>query len=365
MSRHPLQRLYSEQGQSAWLDNLRREDISSGRLVGLIDSGIRGLTSNPTIFQKAIQQSNAYDGQIAHLTREPLSTEDLYWALVCTDIREALDLFLPIYRASSRVDGYVSVEIDPRLAHATQDTHEAALDLWRRIDRPNVMIKIPATLESLPAIRALIASGVNVNVTLIFGLERYWRVMNAYINGLMDRLDQGLPIDSITSVASFFISRVDTEVDRRLEEIGGPRALSLRGQAAISQARLAYEMFQDVFSSNEWSCLETHGARVQRPLWASTSTKNSAYPDTVYVDELIGPDSVNTLPEATIEAFCDHGRISRSIDRNQLENRRVWKAISAVGVDLEEVSTVLETEGIASFISSFEDLIRTLDSKRV
>lgn len=362
MTNPMLRRLQSEQFQSPWLDNLRRDDITSGRLRDFIDAGIRGLTSNPTIFQKAISESSAYDAQIAS-SGNATTVEALYWSLVCADIEQALDLFHPLYVSSSRSDGFVSVEIDPHLARDTDGTYDAALRLWRRISRPNVMIKIPATRESLPAIRAMVASGANVNVTLIFSLERYQDVMTAYINGLADRVDQGLPIDSIAGVASFFISRVDTEVDRRLDAIGTPEALSLRGKAAVSQARLAYRLFRDVFSGATWSALETRGGRVQRPLWASTSTKNPSYPDTLYVDQLIGPDSVNTLPEATIDAFCDHGTVARTIDQALDESRRTWESLSAVGVDMADVAEVLEVEGLRSFQASFDDLMTTLSAK--
>lgn len=363
MSETLLHRLHAEQGQSPWLDNLRRDDVSSGYLRTLIEAGIRGLTSNPTIFQKAIQDSLAYDEQIHSLVTKSTSVSDIYWSLVCTDIEMALDLFRPLYDSSGGGDGFVSVEVDPHLARDTEATYAAARSLWTRLDRPNLMIKIPATRESLPAIRTMIASGANVNVTLIFGLDRYREVLLAYVNGLADRAEQGLPISSVASVASFFISRVDTEIDRRLEAIQTSEALRLRGQAAISQARLAYQMFRDVFSGPTWETLSAAGARVQRPLWASTSTKNPAYPDTLYVDQLIGPDTVNTLPDATIDAFRDHGSVRRSIDRNVESSESTWQALLDVGVDLTEVSGQLEHEGLTSFQASFDDLIATLTSK--
>ena len=365
MLEQPLQRLHSEQGQSAWLDNLRRDYITSGHLQRLIDSGIRGLTSNPTIFQKAIQDSPAYDEQIAILNDRHVSTEDLYWSLVCTDIDMALELFRALHESSGGTDGFVSVEVDPHLAHDTEGTYSAARALWERIARPNVMIKIPATRASLPAIRSMVASGANVNVTLIFSLDRYREVMLAYVNGLADRLEQGLSIDSISSVASFFISRVDTEVDRRLERIDTPVSRSLQGRAAVTQARLAYAMFQEVFSGEAWDHLAARGARVQRPLWASTSTKNPDYPDTLYVDQLIGPDSVNTLPDATIEAFCDHGHIARTIDVDLDDSHRTWKTLTDVGIDLDDVSHVLEMEGLASFQKSFDELMQALAVERL
>lgn len=356
-----LHRLFVEQGQSAWLDNLRRDYLESGHLQELIVSGVRGLTSNPTIFQKAIQDSSAYDQQIAQLG--DLSTQDLYWSLVCTDIVEALDTFRPLYDETDGIDGYVSVEVDPHLAQDGHATYTAARLLWERINRPNLMIKIPATRASLPAIRSMIASGANVNVTLIFGLERYREVMLAYINGLADRFERNLPIRSVASVASFFISRVDTEIDRRLESTGDGAAW-LKGKAAICQARLAYSMFTELFSDAAWTVLAENGARVQRPLWASTSTKNPDYPDTLYVDRLIGPETVNTLPDATLEAFKDHGVIARTIDDDSMDSRRIWDALANVGVDLPEVSQQLEDEGLRSFQKSYDDLLHVLDSKR-
>lgn len=359
----PLRRLHLEHGQSPWIDNLRRDDIVSGRLRGMIDDGIRGLTSNPTIFQKAITDSEAYDQQIRSEANRSGSVEDLYWTLVCTDIALALDLFRPLFDSSDGTDGFVSVEVDPHLARDAKGTHEAALALWHRLERPNAMIKIPATREALPVIRTMVASGVNVNVTLIFGLERYRDVMMAYINGLADRLDQGYRIDQISGVASFFISRVDTEIDRRLDAIGTHEASQLKGTAAVTQARLAYQMFLEVFSSAAWSRLAQHGAKVQRPLWASTSTKNPMYPDTLYVDQLIGPNTVNTLPEATIDAFCDHGTVRRTIDTRVDESRRTWSSLSSLGIDLADVSQVLELEGLASFQTSFDDLLSTLSAK--
>ena len=356
-----LRRLYTEQGQSPWLDNLRRDYLESGLLQTLIDDGVRGLTSNPTIFQKAIQESSSYDAQISEARGS--SVEDVYWRLVCADISDALDVFRPLYESSEGTDGFVSVEVDPHLAQDSSGTFDAASLLWERLSRPNAMIKIPATRASLPAIRSMVASGANVNVTLIFSLDRYQEVMNAFIDGLADRVGQGLPVDSIQSVASFFISRVDTEVDRRLETVGTPQALALRGKAAVSQAKLAYRMFTETFSGPTWGELASRGARPQRPLWASTSTKNPSYSDTLYVDQLIGPNSVNTLPDATLEAFRDHGTLERTIDRNVDASAEIWRDISEVGVDLHDVSENLESEGLKSFQKSFDDLLSSLSDK--
>ncbi|MFZ9157970.1 MAG: transaldolase [Ilumatobacteraceae bacterium] len=364
MSSDRLVRLHREQGQSPWLDNLRRDLIRDGGLVSIRDSGIRGLTSNPTIFQKAIQGSQDYDEQFAALSAAGRSVEECYWEMVVEDIHGALDVFASVHSDSDGGDGFVSVEVDPNLAHDTSGTEVAGRDLWNRIDRPNLMIKIPATEEGLPAIRRMIAEGRNVNVTLIFSLDRYQKVMDAYIDGLTERADAGLDVSGVASVASFFISRVDSEVDKRLEAIGTPAALAERGKAAVAQARLAYESFERTFSGSRWNSLATKGARVQRPLWASTSTKNPAYPDTLYVDQLIGPETVNTLPDATVEAFADHGTVARTIDAGRAESHRVWSRLAELGVDMSDVSDLLEREGVASFRKSFDELISALTDKR-
>lgn len=358
-----LQRLYSECGQSPWLDNLKRDLVTSGELARLRDGGVRGLTSNPTIFQKAIQGSSAYDEQFRSLLASGRSVDDCYWGLVLTDIADALDVFAPLYTESSGGDGFVSVEVDPHLANDTEGTADAASDLWSRVSRPNLMVKIPATRAGLPAIRSAIASGINVNVTLIFGLERYREVMDAYVAGLEDRVATGGDIAGVASVASFFVSRVDSEIDTRLDAVGTPEALALRGRAAVAQARLAYADFQNTFSGERWQVLASRGAAVQRPLWASTSTKNPNYPDTLYVDSLIGPDTVNTLPDATLDAFADHGTPHRTIDTDVAEARRVWARLVEVGIDVTEVADKLEREGLASFVASFDDLLTALVAK--
>lgn len=358
-----LRRLSSEQGQSPWLDNLQRSFVTDGTLRDIIGSGIRGLTSNPTIFQKAIQGSADYDEQFASEISRGLSPVEAYWELVIADIHGALDAFAGVHAQSGGVDGYVSVEVDPSLAHDGPGTLAAARALDDRINRDNVMIKIPATREGIPAIRQMIADGRNVNVTLIFSLDRYRDVMEAYILGLEERAQKGLPVSGVSSVASFFISRVDTEIDRRLDAVGTPTALALRGTAAVNQAKLAYDAFAGVFSGARWQALAGLGARVQRPLWASTSTKNPAYPDTLYVDALIGPDTVNTLPDATVAAFADHGTVSRTIDVDVERARAQWSELHDHGVDVENVAALLEREGVASFIKSFEDLISALHDK--
>ena len=359
-----LHRLHSEGGQSPWLDNLRRGWITSGQLATMRDRGVRGLTSNPTIFQKAIQGSADYDTQFTELVRDDASPHDAYWELVLRDIDSALDVFAPVYADSGGTDGFVSVEVDPSLANDAAGTLQAARSLHERISRLNVMIKIPATPAGLPAIRTMIAEGRSVNVTLIFSLERYSAVLEAYVAGLEDRLASGVQNLAVTaSVGSFFISRVDTEVDRRLSEIGSDAALALRGQAAIAQARLAYQMFRDTFSGPRWNKLAAAGAQVQRPLWASTSTKNPAYRDTLYVDELIGPHTVNTLPDTTLEAFDDHGRIARTLDADLAQAKHVWQSIADIGVDHGAVAAQLEREGVSSFQKSFDDLLAALATK--
>lgn len=358
-----LLRTFFEQGQSPWLDNLQRSYITSGKLADLISAGVRGLTSNPTIFQKAIQGSADYDDQFASEIRNGASPLEAYWSLVTRDINDALDCFSQLHEQSHGLDGFVSVEVDPRLARDESGTLDAARNLDEKINRSNVMIKIPATTEGLPAIQQMIAEGRNVNVTLIFSLDRYVEVMNAYIAGLEQRVAAGLPIDKIQSVASFFISRVDNEIDALLNRIGTEEALALRGKSAIAQAKLAYKAFTLTFSGERWNHLSSLGASVQRPLWASTSTKNPVYPDTMYVDELIGPMTVNTIPEPTLEAFVDHGSVKRSIDQNLEDAQAVWTSLSTLGIDVAEVASKLEDEGVASFISSFVDLVNALEAK--
>ena len=359
-----LNHLYFEHGQSPWLDNLKRSYLTSGKLRDLVAAGVRGLTSNPTIFQKAIQGSADYDEQQRVLVESGTSIIDQYWAMVLADINGALDEFAQLYTSSFAGDGYVSVEVAPGLAHDSHGTEVAARALHMKIDRPNLMVKIPGTEEGLPAIRQMVAEGRNINVTLIFSLDRYQKVMDAYIDGLEQ---YGWTVDAdparVASVASFFISRVDSEVDARLAAIGTPEALALRGKAAIAQAKLAYQAFRHTFSGPRWEALAAEGAVVQRPLWASTSTKNPAYPDTMYVDELIGPDTVNTLPDATIEAFDDHGTAARTIDEGVTHAELIWRQLADVGVDMDDVASKLERDGVASFQKSFDDLLEALNTK--
>lgn len=358
--------LYNEFGQSPWLDNLKRGYITTGQLAHLAANGIRGLTSNPTIFQKAIQGSADYDDQFRSFSRDDHPIIDDYWAMVLRDINSALDVFAPLYHQSYGGDGFVSVEVDPGLAHDAAGTESAARGLHTTIDRPNLMVKIPATVEGVPAIRQMIAEGRNINVTLIFSLDRYRDVLEAYLSGLEQYAQQpGADLARVASVGSFFISRVDTEIDHRLDTIGSPEALALRGKGAVAQGKLAYQLFQQTFSGPRWEALAARGAVVQRPLWASTSTKNPAYPDTLYVDELIGPDTVNTLPDATIEAFADHGKLARRVDADVDQAEAVWRDLTDAGVDLDDVADKLEREGVSSFQKSFDELLGALQAKAI
>ncbi len=357
-----LQRLYEEQGQSPWLDNLRRDDTRGGALEALVKRGIRGVTSNPSIFQKAIEGTDAYDDQFSALVGNGASTVDAYWDLVTTDITEALAVLAPVHEASGGTDGFVSVEVAPDLAHDTDGTIRAAAHLHDTIDRPNLYVKIPGTAEGVPAIREMIARGRSINVTLLFSVDRYDEVIEAYLSGLEQLDADGGDLGAVRSVASFFVSRVDSEVDDRLDAIGTPEATACKGTAAIANARKAYALFTDRFSGDRWQALADKGARVQRPLWASTSTKNPDYPDTVYVDSLIGPDTVNTLPNATVEAFDDHGTLARAVDVDD-----VWReqlaALDNAGIDLADVAETLEREGVEKFAASFDELISSLDEK--
>jgi transaldolase len=360
----PLVRLFEDGGQSPWLDNLKREYIEHGEFERVLASGIRGLTSNPTIFQKAIESSDLYDNQFHQCIKQGASIEETYWELVKSDIVAAADIFHRLYEQSYGLDGYVSVEVSPELAHDTLGTIHAAQALHDQIARPNVMIKIPATIEGVPAIEEVISRGINVNVTLIFSVDRYAEVMNAYIQGLT-RLAVTAPerVSDVASVASFFISRVDSEIDKRLEAMGTPNAMNLLGKAAVAQAKIAYQLFERTFQGARWNALSQAGAQVQRPLWASTSTKNPSYPDTMYVDQLIGPHSVNTLPDQTMNAFIQRGSISTTITQDVQKAHAVWNELSELAIDPNEVAHQLETEGVASFQKSFRDLLTVLKTK--
>jgi transaldolase len=355
-----LQQLFEEQNQSPWLDNLRRGYITSGELEQRVRDGIRGITSNPTIFAKAIAGAADYDDQFKSLVQQHTSVDDAYWDMVIDDIRHALRILRPVHDASGGEDGFVSIEVAPSLARDTAATIEAARGLHERINEPNLYVKIPATAEGIPAIRQMVSEGRNINITLIFSLGRYDDVIEAYLSGL-EAYDGDL--SKVRSVASFFVSRVDTEVDRRLEAIGTDESLDLRGQAAVAQAKLAYQLFLQRFQGGRWEELKARGANLQRPLWASTSTKNPDYSDLLYVDTLIGPDTVNTLPEQTITAFEDHGTIARTVDDGIHVAEGVYESLERIGIDMEDVARVLEEEGVAAFAKSFDELIGALERK--
>ncbi len=369
-----LNDLYDDGGQSPWVDNLQRDWLTGGHLADLVAEGVRGATSNPTIFAKAIEGEDDYDDQFASLIKTG-TVDDAYWELVIQDIEGALEVFRPLHEASGGADGFVSLEVSPALARDTAGTLASARSLHDRIDKPNLLVKVPATAEGVPAIRQLIGEGRSINVTLIFGPDRYDDVVEAYISGLEDYAASGATdLSTVHSVASFFVSRVDTEVDRRLEKLAGgdgddggtgadQAILDLRGKAAVAQAQVAYQHFLKAFAGPRWEALAAKGALVQRPLWASTSTKNPAYPDLLYVDTLIGPDTVNTMPAQTIEAVLDHVTVARTVDADPGAAAAVLDRLAAVGVDFADVAAVLEDEGVHSFAKSFDELLQGLTDK--
>ena len=374
MTKNPLQQL-ADYGQSVWYDNLSRKLLESGGLQKLIDeSGVVGVTSNPTIFDKAISGSADYDEQIRELAEAGRTTDEVYEELVVRDIQHAADILRPVWEATTKksADGFVSLEVSPTLAHDTEKTMVDARRLFARVDRPNVMIKIPGTVEGIPAIEQMLYEGVNINITLLFALEAYRKVMEAYLRALERRAEEGKAIDDIHSVASFFVSRVDTEADKRLDAIianepGSERAekaKALRGKLAIANAKLAYVAFNDVFESARFQKLADLGARLQRPLWASTSTKNPEYSDTLYVDELIGPDTVQTLAPASIEAFGDHGTLGNTLQSDLDGARAVFTGFAELGISVDDITDTLVREGVSSFAKSFETLLAGLDAKR-
>ena len=357
-----LHELSEKQRQSPWIDNIKRSYVTGGQLAKLVEVGIRGVTSNPTIFQKAISSGSDYDEQFTALIRSK-SVEAAYWDMVVTDIVGGLAIMRPVHDSSGGEDGFVSAEVSPALANDTEATIAEARQLHERIDQPNLFVKIPATAAGVPAIRQMIAEGRSINVTLIFGLERYGEVIEAYQSGLEQFAAAGGDVHRVHSVASFFVSRVDTEVDRRLEAVGSEEALSLRGKAAVANAKLAYQLFLERFRGPRWEALASAGAWLQRPLWASTSTKNPDYPDLIYVDDLIGPDTVNTMPDQTVDAFVDHGTVARTVDRDVDEARRAMARLADVGIDFDDVTRTLEEEGVASFCKSFDELLQALTDK--
>lgn len=340
----------ADAGVSVWLDDLSRGRLTSGSLAALIADGVRGVTTNPSIFKAALADGDAYAAEVAELAAAGAEVETAVRALTTHDVRQACDLFLPLWAATDGVDGRVSIEVDPRKARDPQGTLAEARALWAEVDRPNLLIKIPATLEALPAITSALAEGLSVNVTLIFSLERYRAVMNAVLVGLEEARARGRDLATIHSVASFFISRVDTAVDARLEALGSPTATALQGSAALANARLAYQAYEEVFAGPRWESLAAAGARPQRPLWASTGVKNPAYPDTLYVTELVAPGTVNTMPEATLRAVRDHAVVTGdTITDGYAEANVTLDALAALGISYVEVTDQLEAEGLAAF----------------
>jgi len=358
-----LQRLHAEQDQSPWIDFIDRDLLTSGKLEQMVADGIRGLTSNPTIFAKAVAT-----GQYDELVRREIAggndVRQIYEEIAVTDVGDAADVLRSVYDASNGTDGFASIEVEPELAEDSDATLARARALWSRLDRPNVFIKIPATEAGLPAIEGAIAAGINVNVTLMFSVTVYERVAGAYIAGLRTLRERGGDLSRVASVASFFVSRVDTKIDKELSELGTPGALELRGRAAIANAKLAYASYQRIFGGDEFADLRAAGAQVQRCLWASTSTKNPDYRDVLYVEELIGPETVDTMPLETITAFLEHGKLQRTLDRDLDAAREAIRDIEAQGISLDRVTDELIEEGVASFAKSFDELIGTIESKR-
>jgi transaldolase len=361
MADTPLQELAAH-GQSVWIDYLSRSLVQDGDLAGLIEDGVVGVTSNPTIFQSAIAEGEAYDDQIREIVENGESEpKEIFIALAAQDIQGACDLLRPVFDETSRKDGYVSLEVDPNLAHETDATEKEAKRLWSLVDRENLFIKIPATQEGLQAIEDTIAAGINVNVTLIFSLERHRAVAESYIRGLQRFVDGGGDPSKVHSVASFFVSRFDTEADKRLEKIGNKE---LQGKLAIANAKLAYQQYKEVFAGADWEALEAKGATKQRCLWASTSTKNPEYRDILYVEELVGPDTVDTMPRSTIEAVLDHGRIRASLEEDVEGARKALDDLQGAGIDYDDVVDTLEKEGVKKFADSFKELFSDIESKR-
>lgn len=352
----------SAQGVSIWLDDLSRPMVREGELQKLLDTrAVVGVTTNPSIFSKALSEAADYDEQVRELAAEGVDVDEAVYRITTTDVAEACDLLRPVYDRTGGQDGRVSIEVDPRMAADTAATVEMAERLWATIDRPNLLIKIPATVEGLPAITQVIAQGISVNVTLIFSLDRYRGVMNAYLTGLEQAREAGRDLSSIHSVASFFVSRVDAEVDKRLAELDDPRAAELKGRAALANARLAYQAYDEVFSTPRWANLSDAGANVQRPLWASTSVKDESLPDTLYVTELVAPNTVNTMPGATLEAVADHAEVTGdTVQGTYEESAEVLNALEALGIRYQEVVEVLEREGVEKFTDAWADLLESV-----
>jgi transaldolase len=369
MTNNPLRRL-SEHGQSIWLDNLTRGMLQSGALKRLIDEdGISGVTSNPAIFNKAMTKGTDYDAQIRALAEQGKTAGEIYEALAVKDIRDACDLFRPTFDGTNGTDGFVSLEVSPHLARDTRGTAAEARRLWAKVDRPNVLIKIPGTPEGVPAIQECLTAGVNINITLLFSLEAYQNVMEAHLQALEARAKAGEPLASVASVASFFLSRIDTLVDEQLDAMKekgehAREAAALRGKAAIASARIAYQMWKTTYEGPRWEALLEAGGRVQKPLWASTSTKDPSYPDVLYVEALIGPHTVNTLPDSTVEAFRNHGTVKVTVENAVQEQDEVLQRLETIGISMKSVTDTLVEEGIVKFSEPFDALMADLDAKR-
>ncbi len=359
-----LKELYAQQGQSPWLDFIRRNMLNDGGLRRYVDQGIRGVTANPTIFAQAIGAADDYDEQIGELARQGVAPREMFEQIALRDIKQACDILRPVYDASGGSDGFVSIEVSPEKAFQTQATIDEAKKWWSLIARPNLLVKIPGTTEGLPAIEECLASGVNINITLLFAVSYYEQVMEAYLSALERRLAGSEDLRSVNSVASFFVSRVDTSADKLLEakiadatsEAQRSSLQSLLGKAANANAKVAYQRYRKVFGSDRFARLKAAGAKVQRPLWASTGTKNKAYSDVLYIDNLIGPDTVNTMPTATIEAFVDHGVVRRTLDRGVDEAERVLRGLADAGISLEAITDQLQTDGVEAFAKSFNEI---------
>ena len=347
-------------GQSVWFDYIQRSLIENGQLQSLIDQGIKGVTSNPSIFEKAIAESTDYDLALKNMLADSPLSQQKYEKLVLSDIAAAADLFRPVFDQSKGLDGYVSLEVNPHLANQTSGTVDEALRLYEILDRPNIMIKVPATPEGIPAVKTLISMGVNINTTLMFNLKHYGEVVEAYISGLEERLREGYKINSIASVASFFISRVDSIADQKLLEL---RREDLQGKTAIANAKLVYRQFQKLFSGPRWEKLSQAGAKVQRPLWASTGTKNPEFSDTLYMDTLIGENTVNTVPPATLEAFLDHGSIRQSVTEDYQGAQEHIKKLESMNIDLNELTDQLQLDGVAAFQKAYDQLLQAIEQK--
>ncbi len=364
-----IKRLHTEHDQSVWQDDISRDMLLNGTLQQHIDEiGIRGVTSNPSIFQKALAAGTAYDDDIRRMLGENKSPEEVFQSLAVDDIRNACDLFRPIYDESEGADGFVSIEVLASLARDTEGTLKNARELWRAVDRPNLMVKVPGTKEGWPAVEQLLAEGININITLLFSLENYEKVARAYVAALQQRVAAGEPIDRLASVASFFVSRVDTAADTAIDQkiAEGVKGIEdLKGKVAVANAQLAYKAFEEIFSGDAWDALAKQGARVQRPLWASTGTKNADYSDVLYVETLIGPQTVNTMPLKTMEAFLDHGTVARTVDKDYSAAERVLERLSTeAGIDIDAITAKLEEEGIDAFVKSYDDLLAGVDEKK-